>query len=195
MPQFSYASSWTDIANQALKALQKQLIDTMENQTSVLAGYCRQFMGEAVDLSLAETGWRGATALALLNRLTETPAFGYGYFYQLPTDYSRFETVGPEGILYLIVGDKVATDSETVELTYIARPADPAKLPPHLRNLIASTLAKLLTIPVSSSDALKAEINRQHASDLEVALRAEVKTRKDPEQKDDLGFTYYDELR
>lgn len=194
MAEFSYSSSWTDIANQALKTLQAKLINNL-GDGSALANYCKQFMGEAVDLSLEEADWSGARKLTLLSRLVETPAFGFAYYYQLPGDISRQESLGPEGIDYDVVGDKIATDSETVELTYIARPDDPAKLPSHLRNLIASNLAQLLTVPLTSSESTKVQVDQQHERDLAAALRAEAKTRKDPELKDDLGYTYTDELR
>jgi hypothetical protein len=194
MSEFSYSSSWTDIANQALKTLQAKLINSL-GDGSALANYCKQFMGEAVDLSLEEADWTGARKLALLGRLVETPAFGFAYYYQLPGDVARQETVGPTGITYDVVGDKIATDSETVEFTYIARPEDPAKLPAHLRNLIASNLAQLLTVPLTSSESTKVQVDQQHDRDLAAALRAEAKTRKDQELADEIGFTYYDELR
>jgi hypothetical protein len=192
--EFSYPSGWTDIANQALKALGSKLINNMSDGTPN-ASFCSQFMGAAVDTILSEEDWGAVTSRASLNQLAETPAFGPAYYYQMPNDYVRLISIDTGEEAFTVEGDRIATDAQTVDLVYVARPADPAKLTPYLRTAIAAQLALLLSIPLSSSEGTAARIQGQYMAAISLARRAEGRQKDDPSVADALAFTWWDETR
>lgn len=194
---FSYPSSWTDIANQALGRLQSKLISNITESSSI-ANYCKLFIGQAIEDVFNEEDWVSTIKRQTLDQLTETPEFGYSYAYQMPGDFLRIvEGGGIEslGVDYSIEGDKLLTDEDEVELAYVARPEDPTKIAPHLRKAITTRLAYLLCIPLTSNETLAARVASEYNESIINARSAEGKRKKENTVADDLGFTWSDELR
>jgi hypothetical protein len=194
---FSYPSSWTDIANQALGRLGSKLINNLLDG-SALAGYCQQFMGKAVEDVLNEADWTSAIKRTSLVQTVDTPPFGYAYYYQMPGDFHRLvegggiETTGED---YSIEGDKLLTDAAEVNIAYVARPEESATLAPHIRGAIALRLAFLLTTPLTSSEPLAARIAAEYAEAIKVALSADGARKRTATLSDENGCIWYDELR
>ena len=192
MADFVYPSGWTDVANQALSHLGSKRINNLLDG-SALANSCQQFMGRAIEDVYAEIDWQAATKRVELERLTEAPAYGFLYYYQLPVDYIRMmvrDSVDVGGATWAIEQDRLATDAEEAFLRYIARPADPSKLPAYLRQAIEVWLAILLSIPLASSDERKAIVLAlwKDKRDLAEAADASARQQEEPPQ-------YWDELR
>lgn len=196
MPEFSYVAGWTDIANQALKTLTEKLINSLNDGTPN-ANYCRQFLGSAIETALGEGDWGCARARAVLNQLVERPAHTFNYYYQIPGDHIHPTEKGVDtgGEDWEIDGDRLATDATAVNLSYIARPEDPAKLTPAIRDLIAAQLAVRLAIPLAKNEKKKLEIAGEYAAALAIARAAERKARKDQSVTDEQGHVWHDELR
>lgn len=194
---FNYPSSWTDIANQALLRLGSKKINNLLDG-SALANYCQQLMGQAIEDVLDEADWKAATKRSEIERLSEAPAFGYSYAYQMPGDFLRLvEGMGIEttGNDYSIEGDRLLTDAEEVFIAYVARPETANELPAHLRRAVAVRLAFLLTTPLTSSEALAARVAAEYTDSIREALSADGGRRRTPQVSDDIGCTWYDELR
>jgi hypothetical protein len=197
MPEFSYPVGWTDISNQALRSLSAKLINSILDNVPN-AAFCRQFMGKAVQQVLAEEDWACCTKREQLNQLTETPAFGFLYNYQLPTNLVRFldDGIDTQGMDFSIERERLLTDATTVYVRYVAHPEDPAKLSSYVRNAISSQLAFLLCIPLESSEQKQGQIQGQYGIDLELARKAEGKAhKKTAVVSEELGFTWWDESR
>jgi len=191
----SYPKSWTDVANQALGRLGTKQIGTISETTNPNANYCRKFIGGAVEDVFNEFSWKAATKRVQLAQLTDTPAYGFEYQYQLPSDFIRCVEVDAGGEKWSIEGEQLLTDADEVYITYTARPADATKLPPYLRNLIAIRLADILSGPITKSESTQTKIRAEYKEALARALSADGGRRDEQTAAEDLGFTYYDELR
>lgn len=89
--------------------------------------------------------WPSCCVRAELARATETPAFGFDYYYQLPTNpkFLRLLEVDEElpGLIkFQIDGDKLATDEDEIAIRYISFQTDTAKYDPYLKQSIIEHL-------------------------------------------------------
>lgn len=102
--------------------------------------------------------WNFALWRTSLAQLTETPAFGYTYYYQLPSDYERVvEINGQVDIDYVIEGDRLLCDEETVELRYIRHVTDPTKFDSNFTILFAARLAAEIAYAITNSRTVAAD--------------------------------------
>jgi hypothetical protein len=63
--------------------------------------------------------WNFATKRASLALLTETPAFGYSYYYQLPADCLRIVREENPNVIYKVEGRRILTDQPGINIIYI----------------------------------------------------------------------------
>lgn len=195
MPTWSYPSSWTAVCNQALGRIGDSLLENVSVDTTAQAGYCRLFLGDAIDKVLGGHEWRSATKRTQLALLSAAPTFGFDHAYQLPTDCVLPYSIDTGGAEYSIENKKVLTDADEVFLAYVARPADPTELVPTLRIAIEARLAVMLSSPLGKSDQKTAEVTAAAAQDLNAALVEDGHARYTETVAEELGFTWNDELR
>lgn len=108
------------------------------------------------DYLLRTHNWSFAMTRTSLPALDETPAWGYTYLYQLPTDCLRVVQVndtwvvpgladytsGPDSEPYKITGRRIETDiGAPLKLRYIKRVTDPAQFDAAFVEVFASDLA------------------------------------------------------
>lgn len=108
------------------------------------------------DYLLCTHNWSFAMTRTSLPALDETPAWGYTYLYQLPTDCLRVVQVndtwvvpgladytsGPDSEPYKITGRRIETDiGAPLKLRYIKRVTDPAQFDAAFVEVFASDLA------------------------------------------------------
>lgn len=96
---------------------------------------------------LSSHRWNFATKKALLSRLTEAPQNEYQYQYQLPVDMVMLITTYPAST-YRILGDKLYSDSPSVEIDYIYKVTED-KFPSYFIKAFEYYLAVQLAIPVT----------------------------------------------
>lgn len=193
MPTISPPSSWTNVANDALALLGAQPITNIYVDTAPNAVRCRSLIGAAVRNIMDEHDWRSNTARVALSLLTDAPAFGYLYAYQIPSDCVR--PYGPEtgGVEYTIEQDKLLTDAEEVYLAYVPFPGEPTLLPHNLIQAIECELALLLAPAMKGSNEQSVQrIAAMRSKALNAALGSDG-VRKP--QNDTLGHVWSDELR
>ncbi len=200
----TYPSSWTEIANLALGRLGAGKINNVLQPDDDRASNCNMFLGQAVDDVYIEHSWKAATKRIQLAQLSETPAFGFSYFYQMPTDWvrnpdrekegqrSNIDTGGQE---YSIEGDRLLTDATVVYMAYVARPDDVSKIRPYLRTAIALRLAFLLTTPLSSSESLANRVAGEYPAAISNAIAADNLMREEQTQEKEMGVIWFDQLR
>lgn len=92
--------------------------------------------------------WNAAITRQALALTSTTPAFGYDYAYQLPTDpeclralWINQSSTRPRGDVYVVERDLVLTDAEEANLIYIGMVDDVTTLPDYLAQLVGFTLA------------------------------------------------------
>jgi hypothetical protein len=102
-------SSQVDIANRALTKLGESRITSLEDNTNN-ARVINSMFTIVRDAELRAHLWRFAIARASLPALSEAPAWGYAYQYQLPSDCLRL--IGLDAYVALGMGDYITrTDS------------------------------------------------------------------------------------
>lgn len=190
-----YPDTWVEMANQAIARIGKQPISSL-TEGSTTSGYCNTYLGEVVDQVCSLHDWNGLKKRVQLARLSDVPAYGYGYYYQLPTGFVRPVEVLTEGDAeYSIEIDKVATDSESVYLTYIARPTDPALLPSYLFRLMTAGLALRITTPLVSSEAIVQRLASEYNDAVVTARRHDSARNMDSTMEQIRGYDWYEDER
>lgn len=149
------------ICNAALQLIKHSKSITALTQGTKEANACEVIYEELRDALLSMHDWNFATRRVKLARVTETPAFGWDYGYQLPADYLRFTSVhdndaGRGTVPYKIEGNQIMADASDLYLRYVRRETDPNTMIPLFRvalsKLMASRLAVALTQSVSRSN-------------------------------------------
>ena len=108
------------------------------------------------DALLSAHPWSFATAQADLARLAGEPLADFAYAYQLPPDFLRVLSAGPDGrgagLTYRINGSRLLCDADAVVLTYVYRP-DESDFPPFFDQMLIARLTAEFCIPVTESTA------------------------------------------
>jgi hypothetical protein len=86
-----------------------------------------------------------------------------------------------ERVPYQVENGKILTDTDELQIIYIARPDDPNQLPQAVRNAISTHLAYLLSTPLTSSEQLIALIAAESQSTLELAKKVDAQMNYDPQ--------------
>jgi hypothetical protein len=115
----------TTVFNSTLGLLGQTLVDSDTDDTEntrVLNAH----WNSVVDLSHEKTAWDFAKVRAKLGRLDAAPVFGYKYYYGVPADLLRIldlsqsGQIGDDLIAYEQEPGKIATNAETVYMTYVS---------------------------------------------------------------------------
>jgi hypothetical protein len=134
------ASSFVAIANSALTKLGAQIITDL-TEDSKEARLCSARIYEVRDIVLRMHPWNFATKRVILAPVTENPAFGYNFQFNLPDDWLRTLQVYPESEDYKMEGGKILANVDTIELVYTYRVANPALIDSLCAEVIACYLA------------------------------------------------------
>lgn len=134
------ASSFVAIANSALTKLGAQIITDL-TEDSKEARLCNARIYEVRDLVLRTHPWNFAIKREILAPISENPAFGYNYQFNLPTDWLRTLAVYPESEDYKMEGGKILANINKLELVYTYRVSNPALIDVLCAEVIACYLA------------------------------------------------------
>lgn len=115
------------------------------------------------DALLSAHPWNFATGQARLPRLAAEPVADFPYAYQLPADFLRALSAGPEGrgrgIEYRIAERRLHAAAESVVLTYIFRP-DESAFPPFFDQALIARLAAEFCLPLTESTTRAEALHR-----------------------------------
>jgi hypothetical protein len=142
-----------DIVNQALSALGEARITSLDDPGQS-AGLARSLYDSVRDAEIGRHSWNFARARTMLPALSEPPAFGWQYQYQLPADCLRVLEAGPwpqalrddyiaaENRAWLIEGRNILSNQgPPLNLIYLRRVENPAFYPPAFVEVLAAKLA------------------------------------------------------
>jgi hypothetical protein len=139
-----------DIANLALMQIGDQVITSFADGNT-RANVVKAFYPVARDAVLEEHPWNFAEKrVALAQVAGETPAWEFGYFYQLPSDCIRVRKINesdPE-YPYRVEEDRLLTDLTSVKLLYTKRVVDPNKFSPLFITALMYKLASMIAMPI-----------------------------------------------
>lgn len=159
-------ASQIEICNLALVKLGADLITGLDQRTAAA-----QKLSAVYDTTrkaeLCKTHWNFAKSRDLLSALTDTPPWGFGFQYQLPSDYLKLIQVNDVFIApglenYRISDDspwsvedgKILTDfAAPLKIRYIKDVTDESKFSPLFVEVFASKLAYVICYAVTQSRA------------------------------------------
>lgn len=142
------------VANRALTKLGSARIISLADDVKAARSINSCFY-DLLDAELRANRWTFAIKRTSLAALSDAPAFGFGYQYQLPDDFLRLDMIndrypdtimdnyiGSETAEYAIEGNKILTDTEAPLLVrYGSRVLDPNLWDPLFREALACRIA------------------------------------------------------
>ena len=147
------------ICNLALSAIGEEQVQSLDddNENARLCALCFEPSRDAV---LRGYPWNRAMDRAQLASLTEAPAFGYDYQYELPVDCLRVFRLLDADLLeieeYRVEGRKILCNAEApVYLQFVKRLEDSTDMDPLLARAVAALLAHDISYRRSSSLSLR----------------------------------------
>lgn len=136
---------------------------TALTEASQPARYCALFYAQTRDEVLQAAPWAFAIKRVTLSRLADSPAFGWAFQYQIPTDCLAVLQLNAWQAseardLYEIEGDRLLTDAEEAQLRYTARIEDSEVFPPLFVQALYTKLASKLAQPLSGNRSLSGDL-------------------------------------
>lgn len=141
-----------DIVNSALVLLGQDVLTSLSADNRK-ARICAQRIDKAIRAVLRAYPWNCAIKRGSLAALSSTPAYGYTYEYQLPTDCLRVLEIqdDPE---FKIEGRKILTDaSAPLRYAYLCE-ADPSEFDSLVEEAVAARLAADIAYPLANDKTL-----------------------------------------
>lgn len=184
----NYTASWTQICNSALARLGSEPIKDLTD-TSNGAIFCNRFLPQAVEYVLGQWNFTFARRRQKLAMNAEEPLFGWNYQFNCPKDLIRLiEVIGgnnktptqSELVPYQVENGMILTNSDSIYITYIARPDNPNQLSHSARNAISTHLAFLLSTPLTASEQLISFLAAESQRAIEQAKTEDAHMNYDP---------------
>lgn len=148
-----------DICNNALLKIGEQILVSLDDGNSD-ALLCNSLFDQAIEEVLREYTWGCAKTRVRLAKLTETPPFGYDYYYSLPSDFIRlvniYDNAGnwDPSNNWIIESDRILSDIDGVCLTYIRKVTDTKILDSLCIGAIINKLATKMAFAKTASRTL-----------------------------------------
>lgn len=180
-------ASKVQIANRALGKVGAKIVVSLDDTTVKEARTVNAAFDIVRDAAIRAHNWSFAMERASLSALTDTPAWGYNYLYQLPTDCLRVVQVndawvavgltdyigGPDAEPYKITGRRIETDyAAPLKLRYLKRIEDTSQWDACFVEYFACRLAYEMCETLTQSNTKKESLRgdmRQHITE---AIRA-----------------------
>jgi hypothetical protein len=162
-----------EICNQALLRVGADTIASLDTgsdlNTPVVreAALCNIFFDQALAETLRIFPWNCCSARSIPSRLTESPAFGYAYAYQLPNDCARVVSIfdspnqSVTGTRWIIEGRQILCDYKKVYLKYVRVPENVNTLDALTTQGLICKLALKLAMPLQLDDKLVTKITQE----------------------------------
>ena len=148
-------ASFVEIASNALRLLGDDPITSFSDD-SERARLVNAIYEEMRDEVTRAAVWNCCKSRQVLASLSETPAFGWAYYHQLPADCLRVVDVlsGDTRIDHTIEGRRLMTDASSVNLIFLQRVTDPNEFDVLFISAYTARIAAELALPVSGSNTV-----------------------------------------
>lgn len=161
------ASSVVEIANLALSRLGELSIISLDDPESNQARQVKIAWPQIRDEVLASHRWNEATARENLSRLSEKPAWGWEWQFQLPADFLRLCELNGDDVWGRVdrlelEGGRLLTDQAEARILYIRRVESPVMFGPLLTEALTVALAAALAVPLTGSSNRRNELLQEY---------------------------------
>ena len=148
-------ASFVEISSNALRLLGDDPITSFSDDTE-RARLVNAVYEEMRDEVTRAAVWNCCKSRQVLASLSETPAFGWAYYHQLPADCLRVVDVlsGDTRIDHTIEGRRLMTDVSSVNLIFLKRVTDPNELDVLFISAYTARIAAELALPISGSNTV-----------------------------------------
>jgi hypothetical protein len=187
-------ASQVDIANAALVKLGAERITNLSDPgAEPLEGAWDRLR----DAELRSHPWKFAIRRGEFAPLTEVPAWGAGYQYQLPADYLRLVAIADDwwwddelGPPWRIEGQRILTDmGSPLRLRWLSRVTETPRFDPLFVEALACRIALDLCVKVTGSASLKQTLRQDHMLALRDAYRVDAIERSPEPMRDTSWIT------
>ena len=150
------ADSKVNICNQALIMLGSTTISSLD-ESNKRAKECSVQFDPCRKALLRRHNWGFARARRDLAKLSETPPFGFDYYFQLPSDLLRLRKVIREdgGLFddrYALEGDRIAIDIDPCRIIYTRDVTTPKHFDPLFTKTLAAWIAWEISLSIAGSN-------------------------------------------
>lgn len=160
--------SEVSICNSALIKIGHERINSLSEQTKA-ANLCAERYPFVRDEVLREHPWNFAIKRAEFAQLVSTPAFGYQYEYQIPSDCLRIWQPEEPEVVFSVEGGKVLTDEGSFKCRYIARVTNTALFDRSFAEALAFRLAADVGYSITQSTQLQQAMLAMYEMKLKIA--------------------------
>jgi hypothetical protein len=159
-------ASEIDICNSALVRLGAATINAFSDNT-VEAELCDQIFERVRDAVLVSHPWNFAIRRASLAALSTTPAWGYTYEFQLPTDCLRVLGVQYGQVTeYKVEGRKILANVAPMPILYIFKETLTGNYSAHFRECFEKKLALELAYALVQSTSQQQQLQAEYAASI-----------------------------
>lgn len=145
-----------EICNGALTLIGAKTIESLE-ENSQGARACALFWPILRDAVLRDHPWNCATTRVNFNRLVETPAYEFAYYFQLPSNCLHVHEVYPDQF-FEVEGRKIAANGSALSGKVIFQQTDASKYDPQLSLAFMHLLGGQLAVPLTASNSRAQEL-------------------------------------
>lgn len=135
------------ICNSALVKIGVEPITSL-SENKKAARLCSILYPKDRDDLLASHFWNFAMSRISLASLPTSPAFGFDYQYQLPTNCLRVRKTDEPSDVWVVEGRKLLANRDNVLIQFIDSNVSPSNFSAHFREALAFRLASELAIPL-----------------------------------------------
>jgi len=163
-------ASEVSICSNALVRLGGKPISSFQ-EDSEFAGPCATVWPTVRNMVLRAHPWNCATRRAILAPLVESPAFDFGYQFNLPTDWLKTLQVGRRNcpITYQQEGRRILANVSGLPLVYIWENTNPGTWDDSMVEAAEILMAAAMAYTVTSSTSLRDSLNQEGQYKLKVA--------------------------
>lgn len=195
-------ASVIDVANRALTKLGSSRITSLDDDVKAARSINSCFY-DILDAELRKNRWSFAMKRSSMAALSDAPAFGFTYQYQLPDDYLRLDMlddrypdivmdnyVNTETAEYQIESGKILTDIVApLKIRYVCRCLDPNLWDPLFREALACKIAAEICEDLTQSNEKRKMAWQEYQQAISDAKRCNAIERP-PQQQPDNQFIF-----
>lgn len=193
-------ASVIDVANRALTKLGSARITSLDDDVKAARSINSCFY-DILDAELRKNRWSFAMKRDSLAALSDAPAFGFDYQYQLPSDFIRLDMlddrypdvvmdnyINTETAEYQVENGKIlANIAAPLKIRYVYRCLDPNLWDPLFREALACKIASEICEDLTQSDSKRQLALKEYSIAVTDAVKANAIERP-PQQQPDNQF-------
>ena len=181
----TYPREWLTLCNRALMLIGADPIQSLQD-SGIASQNLNVILPDAVQEVLCYHPYRCARKRTSLAPLVDTPAFGFQYAYQLPSDFCSLFGVYSDNVLlsnkeYQMEGSTILSDVESMDIVYIALPETPQSLTPAVQTAIVYLIAYKMAETTTSNDNLIMRLYQEYQTHLLESVKRDNKGSGDTE--------------